>query len=186
MNLTEFASSRGVAHQTVSMYISRHPEFNEHISKDGRNTVLDDEAIRMLEEKYPLPQPVQVIPDAATKEENEKLKEKVILLQEELNGLLRERADNAELIASATAQQRYIEQQESIIADMKEDLLEEQGKVSVLQTEKATMKTAMEFQKNELELAQDGLKKAEEEKEQLRKELDQLRSRSFWQRLFGR
>lgn len=62
MNLTAFCESRNVKTNAVANYIARHPEmFEGHIIKNGNISELDDVAFQYLDEKYPLPQPVQVI-----------------------------------------------------------------------------------------------------------------------------
>ena len=56
MILSEFLKGRDVKINTVSNYISRNPDkFENHVTRDGKHTILDDEAIRILEEKYPIP-----------------------------------------------------------------------------------------------------------------------------------
>lgn len=62
MNITEFSESRSIKVQAVSNYISRHPElFEGHTTKEGNLTILDDAALELLDKKYPLPQPIQII-----------------------------------------------------------------------------------------------------------------------------
>lgn len=61
MTITEFAKSRNQQPQTISRYISRHPEFTSHTKKIGKNVELDEIALEMLDEVYPLPKPVMII-----------------------------------------------------------------------------------------------------------------------------
>lgn len=61
MTITEFAHSRNQQPQTISRYISRHSEFDNHTKKVGKNVELDDEALKLLDEVYPLPKPVTII-----------------------------------------------------------------------------------------------------------------------------
>lgn len=61
MNIAEFAAARGIQTQTVAKYIRMHPEIGEHVTDSGSGKQLGDEAIRLLEKKYPLPAPVHVI-----------------------------------------------------------------------------------------------------------------------------
>lgn len=56
MNLSEFASTRGITPAALTMYIKRHAtDFEGHLIKDGKNTLLDETAIRLLNQKYPDP-----------------------------------------------------------------------------------------------------------------------------------
>ena len=61
MNIAEFAASRGLQTQTVAKYIRMHPEIAKHVTDSGSGKQLGDEAIRLLEKKYPLPEPVHVV-----------------------------------------------------------------------------------------------------------------------------
>lgn len=64
MNITEYANTRGVQAQTISRYISRHPEISKLLipSQGGREKELTPEAIRLLDLKYPPKQVAQVVP----------------------------------------------------------------------------------------------------------------------------
>lgn len=60
--LVKFAESRGVNPDTVATYIRRHPEvFSGHTQQQGNKLLLDDDAVKILDEKYPLPKPVEII-----------------------------------------------------------------------------------------------------------------------------
>lgn len=61
MNISDFARSRSVDPQAVSRYILRHPELQKLTTRVGKTVELTPEAERLLDEVYPLPQPVQVI-----------------------------------------------------------------------------------------------------------------------------
>ena len=67
MNISEFASTRGIKTGTVSKYIREHQnEFDGHTYRDGKTVVLDDMAIAMLDAKYP--QPVAIVHGIPTEE----------------------------------------------------------------------------------------------------------------------
>ena len=85
MNISEFAASRSVATQAVSKYINRHPElFDGLVSRDGKNVVLSDAALEKLDKVYPLPKPVEVIVDHASRDKLILAQERIIQLQEQL------------------------------------------------------------------------------------------------------
>lgn len=70
MLLQDFAAQRGVKADTVRAYIREHKdEFNGHTSMDGKQKVLDAVAIELLDAKYPLPKPIQVIQDTEAREQ---------------------------------------------------------------------------------------------------------------------
>ena len=62
MTITEFARTRNEQTNTVSKYIREHPEmFEGHIKSKGKEKHLDNTALELLDKKYPLPKPVQII-----------------------------------------------------------------------------------------------------------------------------
>ena len=61
MTITEFARGRDLHVNTVSKYIREHEEFKGHVTPKGKERILDDKAIELLDKKYPLPKPIQLI-----------------------------------------------------------------------------------------------------------------------------
>lgn len=77
-----------MSYGTVSMYIKGHKElFEGHIVRSGK-IVLDDVAISILENKYLLIKPVEIIKDTTTQKALIKTQQKVIELQEQFNKVL--------------------------------------------------------------------------------------------------
>jgi TolA-binding protein len=86
MTITEFARARNVQAQTISIYIKRHEKlFKGHTSKAGKTIELDEVALKILDEKYPLPKPVEIIEDTESREKLIKAQELIIQLQDKLN-----------------------------------------------------------------------------------------------------
>jgi len=70
MNISQFAKKRDIQTQTVAIYIRRHPELFEGLTtQDGKSIELSEEALEILNEVYPLQQPMEI--------ENEKLIEEL-------------------------------------------------------------------------------------------------------------
>lgn len=100
MTITEFARSRNEQVNTVSKYIREHSEFEGHVTSKGKQRILDDVAIELLDVKYPLPKPVilqQGVPQEehlkALQEKDEQIQQlqKVIIeMQAKQGGLLEE------------------------------------------------------------------------------------------------
>ena len=85
MIISEFADSRDVQSQVISRYIRRHfDEFQGHTKKNGKSVELDDTAIKLLEKKYALPKPVEVVVDKESQEKLLKAQELIIGLQQQL------------------------------------------------------------------------------------------------------
>lgn len=76
VNLTEFCESHDVRINAVSNFIQRNDEIKKHVFKKGKNTILDEEAFKLLEKKYPIPKPVQIINGIPETEFYKQLEEK--------------------------------------------------------------------------------------------------------------
>lgn len=129
MTISEFASSRGISPQTVTMYITRHADlFDGHISKDGKNTVIDNEALTLLNKKYP--DPVSLVEIRDTEETLQKLAEAEAKAeqfrlafekaQEELKQLYAAQAANATLVEEAKSQKLLLEDRSRELTETKE------------------------------------------------------------------
>lgn len=85
MTIAEFCRGRNVDSQTVRKYINRHSnDFKGHTGKDGREITLDNHALHILEDKYPLPSPIEVIDDIETRKKLIEAQEIIIRLQSKL------------------------------------------------------------------------------------------------------
>lgn len=105
MIITEFLEGRTVERQAVTRYIERHPEeFNGHISKKGREIDLDDIAIAILDKKYPLAKPIQVI-NGVDPEEYNMLQKKYMAALEEMDVLKNWKIEQVQRLADS--EQRY-------------------------------------------------------------------------------
>ena len=109
MRIKEFAEARGVDMKAVSRYMKRHEmAYNQE-------TGLTDEQLAVLEKKYPLPSPVQVVEDT---EARKMLIETQKALIEAQNALIKAQAQ----LAQAEAQKLLLEDREAQLAALKEDL----------------------------------------------------------------
>lgn len=97
MTITEFARSRNLKEQTVFKYLYRH-----NLEYD-KSTGLTEELLNVLEEKYPLPRPVQII-QGLDPEEERRLRMELEATQKALNAAkdkiieLTEKSSKIELI----------------------------------------------------------------------------------------
>lgn len=88
MKIKEFIEGRDVSYSTVAMYIKRNKDmFSGHIGRSG-NIVLDDIAVAILDKKYPVLKPVEVIQDEELRKQLIEAQEKIIELQEHINMML--------------------------------------------------------------------------------------------------
>lgn len=158
MNLTEFAESRNVKINAISNYMSRHAEkFAGHTKKVGKSIELDEVAMSILDEKYPLPRPVQIM-NGVDPEEHKAVQDKLTAAQDFIIKLQDKMMEDQKLLAQAEAQKQLLEDKEAQLNAAK-----------------------VEGEKKDTEI--DSLKKANED---LRAELERLKNRSFLDRLFNK
>lgn len=101
--LTKFANERNVTADAVSTYIRRHKdEFEGHTKRQGNKLLLDDDALIILDEVYPLQKPIEVIEDTESRK-------KLILAQERIIQLQTQLSEKEQLIAQAEAVKLLLE-----------------------------------------------------------------------------
>lgn len=86
MTLQEYARTRNITYEAVRQAVKKaSPEIDGHITKDGRTRVLDNEAVKILDERRKGSR-VAVIKAKATESEQtvDQLKNEIILLQRQL------------------------------------------------------------------------------------------------------
>lgn len=122
MTITEFARSRNEQVNTVSKYIREHPEFEGHIKQKGKQKILDDKALELLDVKYPLPKPVTIINGIPEDEHYKALQEKdeqIQKLQQAIIELQKHQSDMALEIGELRAQALLIEDKQRQIDELK-------------------------------------------------------------------
>lgn len=136
MTITEFAKAHHVQSQTISIFIKRHEDlFEGHTKRVGKTIELDEEALKVLDEKYPLPKPVEVIEDietikelAATRKELADTRKILIEKEEKISELQEQLLVASRQIVQAEAMQLLVE-------DKKEQLQKEMEKSAKLHEE---------------------------------------------------
>lgn len=200
MKITEFIQGRNVTYQTVRKYIKRNEKlFIGHIGKRN-NIVLDDTAISILEQKYPMTKPIEVIQDNENRDKLLLAQELIIKLQQELAEskakiedskyatmflpLETARADKAEanlneekkLVKNLTSQ---LEEEQERIEKLKDDLKYE---ISVKEKiENDIIKKNAEY-KDLCDVFSEYLRQNSE----LRNEIEAFKKRSLWQRILNK
>ena len=180
VNINDFAASHGVKANAVRQYIYRHPEIQALIQEAGEgeqqngvSMILGDEAIELLEKKYPNPRPVEVVEDVET---HRKLEAALA----EINRLQKENADTRIALTKAQGELAAIE-----------------DKSSRLEAEKDKLSADAEDARNAAQKAQERAVKAETERdiivekaneqqseiERLRDYTEKLQNRTLWQRI---
>ena len=131
MTITEFAKSRNIEPQAVSRYLNRHEELKKQCQKEGKNLLLTDDVLRVLDEKYPIPKPT-IIMNGVPEEEHRDALEKLLKAQELIIQLQNELTDQKLLQAENEAQKLLLEDRER---RAEEDAKEAKEKVAELTAE---------------------------------------------------
>lgn len=161
MKLSDFARQRKIPRDTITQYIRRNSElFEGHTKVDGKWLIIDETAEELLNEKYPLPQMVQIIEDTESRAKLIKAQEAIIQLQGQLN-------EATTKIAQAEAVKLMLEDKEEQLEKTEERLLKTEN---TLETERTEAKQAIEQYKADIA--------------RLQEELAQERSKTWIQKLF--
>lgn len=195
--VSDFAESRGVDRNAVTQYIRRHSEiFEGHTQVESMRMYFDDAAMEYLDKKYPLPSPVEVIPDTKSRELLLAEQQKTIMLQDELMKLKDQLHETQLKLTKQESNMLLLEDRskrmEAENTEMKEKI--EQQALKIAETS-----TSLDFVEKERDAASD---RAEEEKalkeaaerviEDLKaranaaeQQVDSMKKASFWERLRG-
>lgn len=165
MTVLDFCKHREVQATTVMQYIRRNPEkFEGHTSKNGISWEIDEFALKLLEDKYPMPAEIMAPLDAELARQLEEQKDLIIELQQKI-------IKQNDLISSAQANQLLLTERTTQIEELKIEKAD-------LTTENAALVTQIAELQAQLHQSQEETKRAQETAES-------LRNRTFWQRLFN-
>ena len=142
MKLTEFAKQRHVSRDTVTQYIRRNPDiFEGHTKVDGKWLIIDEVAEEHLNEKYPLPQMVQVVEDTESRAKLIKAQEAIIQLQGKLNEATTQIAQAEAVKLLLEDKEIQLEKTEQRLTKAEEELVSERAKAEeTIESLKAEMK----------------------------------------------
>ena len=165
MTVLDFCKHRQVQAQTVMQYIRRNPDkFDGHTTKNGQSWELDEVAIKLLENKYPMPAEVMAPLDAELVQQLEAQKDLIIELQQKI-------IIQAELIATAQANQLLLTERTSQLEELKSEKTD-------LTAENLSLQARI------VEL-RDNARTYQALAEETRKELEAYKNRPFWKRVFN-
>lgn len=181
VRLADFAKERNVDRNLVTQYVRYHPEiFEGHTTEYRRSLYGDEIAMKALEEKYPLPKPVEVIKDP----EADDLRRQVIALQEQLLASqkqvisLTEKAMLADSVQARLAdKEKQLEAQESRVAGLEKELEASKSNLITINSEKQKVDFLLDQATKQLSEEVDKRLDAE-------RKLDDIRHMSWLQRLF--
>lgn len=120
MEIKEFIDGRNVEYTAVYQYIKRNQKFKGHIGKKGKIN-LDEYAVELLNEKYPLPQPIEMVQDPELFKKYNAVLEQLTMVQQQL-------VEAAPKIAAAEYRERLIDDQQKRIEELEKELEAERSK----------------------------------------------------------
>ena len=181
VRLADFAKERNVDRNLVTQYVRYHPEiFEGHTTEYKRSLYGDDVALKALDEKYPLPKPVEVIKDP----EADNLRRQVIALQEQLLAsqkqviALTEKAVQAESVQALLADKELqLEGQIDRVAGLEKEL--EASKNELMMTNAEKQKADFLLEQATKQLSDEMYKRKEAEHK-----LEDVKTLNWFQRLF--
>lgn len=122
MKLTEFAKARNIDNQRVSRYINRHKDiFKCTVHKEGKEIILDDEAVEILNEKYPLPTQI-IVEDNELAKKNLQLTEELKEAYKYISQMEHQLGENVALIEAAKYKTLLLEDKEKQVENMENEL----------------------------------------------------------------
>ncbi len=188
---SKFAEGRGLKRDTVNAYIRRNQElFSAHIQQTKDGILLDDAALSLLDQKYPLPSPVEVIPDTKSREELILEQKKTAALQEKVIALTQELNDTKLLLVKKEDEMLRLEDKaakvESEGNELKDKLHVQDQELREKSEELIKASVSLEYTQKELDQKNDELEKEKERASAAEEELQRMRSASFWKRLTGK
>lgn len=135
MKIADFAEQRNVDRNAISQYIRRHPEiFEGHTEVVGKNLCVDEEALKELEDKYPLPQVVQVIEDTESRKKLIEAQQLIIQMKDQMLNMQK-------LVAQAEAKELLLEDRERQLKEKEQQLKQAQTREQDLQQEISEFKS---------------------------------------------
>lgn len=146
ISLKDYAKQHNVTYEAVRQQVNRYKEELEgHITKDGRQQFLDDEAVAFLDEKRQK-NPVVVIQMDKDEQIAYLERENKSLLKEN-NQLLKDRVKTAELIASANFNQALLEERTNELAEAKDEVEEQRKRAEDAEKEVLELKEQIQAMK---------------------------------------
>lgn len=195
ISITDFASNRGHDRDTVNAYIRNHPEIQKETVKKGKSRYIDTEtkAYQLLDKKYPLPKPVEVIEDTEARRQLVEAQQLIIRLQQQLVEAAPKIAwveQNHQMIDDITSENESLKVENSKLREINEDAIETlkilyREKSQFDQKEKMWLEVKAQYNKD-LDIAEKGLVERREKIESLQQQLAAEQSKSWWDRLLGR
>ena len=128
MTITEFAESRGVEPQAVNRYLLRHKDVKGTCVKNGKTIELSEEALELLQKKYPVPKPVQII-KGVPQEEYDKLLKMYAAAEKEIADIQGLRMEETKLLMKTKEKLFQLEDKS------REDLQKEKNRADMAEAE---------------------------------------------------
>lgn len=193
MKISDFINGRNVTYDTVRRYIRRNEDlFRGHIGKPG-NIVLDDYAAELLEKRYPLPKPVEVIEDSEMLRKYNAAVEQIASLQQVIINLQQQIAVAAPKLALADQNEQRLEELMAENVDLKEKMDKQIKDVKGIYDDNAFLRhkesmwlEAKAEYDRDVQYYKHIIEELKNDKDEVKKALDAEKSKTWWDKLRGR
>lgn len=183
--ITDFAKERNVDRDTVNAYMNNHSEIKDFTKLVGKNRVIDTEteAYKLLEKKYPLPQPIIIQEDVETIKELSETRRELANEKQKNNELQEELSKARQIVAQIDSVKALIELRENELSETKKSLTVAQESLHRVELELANAKNDNERIKSEAEVLK---KQSDEAIKELEQSLELEKNKKWYQKLFGK
>lgn len=175
--ISGFAESHGVDRNAVTAYVRRHQaDFDGHVFREpgGKQLLADADAIRLLDEKYPLQVHNEII--AADDSRIIELQQEKIDLQKQLLDLQNKLLQAKDLITSQQIKLTEASGMQKMLEDRSQTIANQQDRIKSLEAKDSLSERKLQdFSKK--------LDNSEAETKELQDKLVRLKNRSLWQRI---
>lgn len=186
MKISDFIKGRNVKYNAVRQYINRNEKlFRGHIGKPG-NIVLDDYAVELLEQRYPLPKAVEVIESSEELRKNNAAYEQIVKLQQVIIGLQQQIAETAPKLALAEQNEQMLEELKVENNELKEKMDRQIQGIKGIYNDNAFLRQKETIWLEAKAEYDSDVKYYKHTIEELKKALDEEKSKTWWDKLRGR
>ena len=166
LKITDFADARNVDRNAVTQYIRRHDDlFKGHTKVKANCMFVDDEAVILLEKKYPLPRPIEVVEDIETIKELSETRKELAKAEKRIEEIQKQLLEASKQIAQAEATQMLLEDKEAQLEREYERSAKAEARIASAEGQMESLRTEIE---------------------KLQEELERERAKTWVQKLFGK
>lgn len=132
ITISEFAKKRNIDKDTVNAWIRKHPDINSCCTIQNKEKTIDitSTAYKVLEKKYPLPKPIEVVEDIETRKKLVQAQEYIVQLQKKIMDMQEELNESNIKIASIQSMQLLIDDKNQQLKEKNNEITYQKNEVA--------------------------------------------------------